>query len=390
STKAEAIVAIQNTTKEASAKQSNLNTKTTSSARSAQAKTTGNKGTILPLSNKPASLQPSIFLPLAAEKDKDNLSDNDFSADNTILVPKRNFTSAAMLPTLLPGVINYNLFTDVDITSFTPKLKSVLAGNVLPKEDKKKRKNTPDIFRDIKFGMGLYTGLSRSNSDLEAKTGSATPFVVARTFSEKQLETIHFGLNAFIQTDKGLYLRTGAEYTRIGSLFSRNAEQVTMDTTQGIIKYEISGISGDTINIIEGDVIVTRTTRYIKKSYNYFHLIDVPVIFGYNFGENDDTWRIGLEAGIYANVFLKNKGEIPLETDGSFYDLADDPQKWYKTNIGISPFVGVNIAYNVSQNIQLHFSPNFRFNAVYSTDANPIKEKHGNLGVQAGIRYFFD
>ena len=308
--------------------------------------------------------------------------------DNSSVL-KRNFKSASRLPLLFPKTLEVNSLRDVDITPFTPKLKPMLAGDILAKKDNKKKKSTPDIFRDMKFGIGLYSGISQSNSDLEIKNESATDFLLARTVAEKQLETIHFGLNAMVQTEKNLYLRTGVEYTRVASLFSRNATIETMDTTQGIVEYVISALTGDTIDVIEGDVIVTRTTSYNKKSYNYFHLVDVPVILGFNFTDSENPWVLGVEAGIYANVFIKNKGDIPLD-DGSFYDIGDDPQKWYKTNIGISPFVGINAAYNISYNLQIHLSPSFRFNSVYSTDANPLTEKHGNLGVLGGVRYFFD
>ena len=382
----ESNLAIKNTTKEATTTQSNLNIKSTTVAQSAQAKISSNKGVKQTQVNKPANLNQLIVV----EKEKDIISGSNIDATNATLTSKRkNYLSVEQLPTLFPKGLEFDRLENIDISAYKPKLKPMLAGNIFPpKEDKKKRKNTPDIFRDIKYGVGLYGGLSQSSSDLEAKSESAGPLVEARTIAESQLETLHLGLNAFIQTDKGLYLRSGVEYTRIGSLFSRNSEQVTMDTTIGIVEYQINAITGDT-TFVEGDVIVTRTTRYNKKSYNYFHLVDVPVIFGFNFGENDDDWRIGVEAGVYANVLIKNKGEIPL-ADGSFYDIGDDPQKWYKTNIGISPYVGINLAYNYSQNLQFHATPSFRFNSVFSTDANPLTEKHGSLGVQAGVRYFFD
>lgn len=254
---------------------------------------------------------------------------------------------------------------------------------------KKKKKRRNSMFRNLRYGLGLYTGISRSNTDLEAKNEASEAHLLLRTNSEKQLETLHLGFNALVETEHNGYLRLGAEYTRIGSLFSRQSEQIVIDSSQiGVIEIQINSVTGDT-NFIEGPIITTRKTSFVKKTYNYFHLIDVPVIFGYNFGSADDTWRIGVEAGIFANIAIKSKGEIGLE-DGTFYDIGDDPNKWYTNNIGISPHLGINIAYNVDQNIQAHFTPSFRFNSLFSTNNNPFRERHANLGVQAGVRYFFD
>ena len=113
----------------------------------------------------------------------------------------------------------------------------------------------------------------------------------------------------------------------------------------------------------------------------------MPVILGYNFGS--DPWSIGVEGGVYANIMIQSKGEI-ARPDETFYDKEEDPDGWYKNNIGISPFVGFNVGYKVTDNVQIHFSPSFRFPSTFSTSNNPLVEKHGTLGVSAGVRYFFD
>lgn len=247
-------------------------------------------------------------------------------------------------------------------------------------------KRRSPFFRDIQFGIGAYGGISRSTTELAPRTAADQTYELLRINSEKQLETLHAGLSALIVSDEKLYLRTGVEYTRIGSLFSQSSSRVEIDSVPGIVEIQINEVTGDTTEI-PGNLLRTRTTSYIKKSYNYFHLVDVPIIFGYNFGSENVT--IGIEAGIYANVFLQNKGEV-FQPDESFYDKGEDPDGWYKNNIGISPFIGCNIAYHLNENLQLHLSPGFRFQSVYSTSSNPLKEQHANLGVTAGVRYIFD
>jgi hypothetical protein len=248
------------------------------------------------------------------------------------------------------------------------------------------KKRRGSFLNDIQFGLGIYGGVSRSTSELEPRNTQSSDYELLRINSEKQLETLHAGLSALLVSNEKLYLRTGLEYTRIGSLFSQNAERVEVDSVEGIVEIQINEFTGDTTEIL-GYLQRTRTTRYIKKSYNYFHLVDVPLILGYNFGSEDVT--IGIEAGIYANILVKNKGEV-FQQDESFYDKKEDPQGWYKSNLGISPFIGCNVTYHFNENLQIHLSPGFRFPSVYSTSANPLREEHANLGVQAGVRYIFD
>lgn len=297
-------------------------------------------------------------------------------------IVKQTLRAVDQLPTLSPGL----LYSEASLApDFLTDYK------VLPlKSEQKiiKRGRRPGaFFRNLRFGLGLYGGISQSNTDLEAKNESAREFLLARTNSEKQLETLHLGFNAIVQSEQNFFLRTGVEYTRIGSLFSRASQTTELDSVPGIIEIRINSVTG-LADTIRGNVLVTKTVDYTKKSYNYFHLVDVPVIIGYNFG--NDPWRIGVEAGIYANIMVSNKGDIPLNDGTDFYDIGEDENDWFRTNIGISPYAGINAAYNVSENIQIHVTPSFRFNSLFSTDANPLKEQHGNLGVRAGVRYMFD
>ncbi|MFT5263399.1 MAG: hypothetical protein ACI8YQ_002142 [Polaribacter sp.] len=202
------------------------------------------------------------------------------------------------------------------------------------------------------------------------------------------METIHLGLNILLQSKQGFYLRTGAEYTRIASRFEYKTETVVaIDSIPGIVEFRINSLTNDTTEI-EGFLTETTIENYHKKTYNYFHLVDIPIILDYNFAY--DNWKFGLEVGIYANVYLKRKGDI-FTPDDEIYDLATDESKWYKTNVGITPYIGLNAAYSINDFFQIHASPGFRFNKVFTTTtkASPAKEERASLGMQIGLRYFF-
>lgn len=249
--------------------------------------------------------------------------------------------------------------------------------------------NTPPppkkILGGIRFGIGLYGGIGKSSISLDTED-SSQGYTNTRNQTERQLETLHAGIDLSLVSKQGLYLRTGGEYTRIASVFSESSQLVTVDSIDGITEIIINKVLNDT-TFVTGKIGVTNTVDYEKRTYNYIHLIDIPVIVGYQF--SDESWSIGLEGGIYANISAKYTGEI-LNQDDTFYDLESDPDSWYKTNIGITPFIGLNASYAISDNLQIHVSPGFKFNTLFSTDTNILTQRQSTLGIRLGVRYLFD
>ncbi|MFK7807406.1 MAG: hypothetical protein AB8F74_06330 [Saprospiraceae bacterium] len=248
-----------------------------------------------------------------------------------------------------------------------------------------------DLHRDsplngMRFGIGAYAGIGKTTSSISSNEDDLSrAYLDLRKNSEEQLETMHFGLSAIVETKQNIYIRSGVEYTRIASLFSKETERVTVDSIPGIVEIRINEITNDTVEI-EGFQEVTTTESYRKKTFNYYHLIDIPVILGYSF--KYEKWQIGVEAGILANVYLQRKGSI-FAADETFYDLDTDENKWHKSNIGITPFAGISAAYNISDSFQIHVSPSFRFKRTFTTGAYPGKVELASLGVRTGVRYFF-
>ena len=76
--------------------------------------------------------------------------------------------------------------------------------------------------------------------------------------------------------------------------------------------------------------------------------------------------------------------------DDEFYDLELDEESWFNNDIGIQPYIGFSAAYHVSDYFNIHLSPGFRFETVFSTDANPLVEKHSTLGIKAGVRFILN
>lgn len=248
-------------------------------------------------------------------------------------------------------------------------------------EEDYKTKNK--VFR-IKYGFGLYGGLSSSFASLKARDEMDFDYLQLRLETEEQLETIQLGLEALVQNEIGVYFKTGLQYSRIARKFSLNSSVVTVDSVHGIQRIYVNNTTNDTIYIY-GPVPVITTRTYNKVTYNYFHLMDIPLVMGYNY--RNENWSFGVEAGALINISTKRKGEI-MENESDIYDIKEDRLGWFKDNIGVGFTASVMAAYHLNDNLQIYLAPTARLESVFNTDVNPIEQKHGALGINIGARYF--
>ena len=76
--------------------------------------------------------------------------------------------------------------------------------------------------------------------------------------------------------------------------------------------------------------------------------------------------------------------------EGSFYDIGEDGENWFRDNLGLSFQGAALVGYNFTDNFQIVGGPSFRSPIVISEDANPIKQSQVGLGFQVNARYWFD
>ncbi len=281
------------------------------------------------------------------------------------------------------------LFESFEIIAIESK--GSISKNILDDDEDDGR--TPPALRNIRFGLGLYGGISKSSRLLSAQNDSietVKDILDARNTYERQLETLHLGFSVLVQkklqNNHNLYLRTGLEYTRVASVLTRESERVEIDSTDGVTEVLINNVTGQTDSIM-GQVAVVRTTSYKKRTYNYTHLLDIPVVTGYQLGNY--PWTIGIEAGVYINLSARYVGET-ARPNSTYYDLEEDDFRWYRSKLSLTPFVGVHAAYYLSENMQIYVSPGFKFPTLVSTDEYRLDEKYSHLGLRAGVRYIFD
>jgi Outer membrane protein beta-barrel domain len=252
---------------------------------------------------------------------------------------------------------------------------------------KKVAENTSEVLitpqqSKSRIGLGLYGGLSATQTLRKERATTDFVYTQLRGSTEDPLPAFHLGLQAVFEINKNIYIQSGLEYSQLRSRLNLKDEKILIDPNT----YEITrgiGIT-DTSVFIPDNVIVAEVAQ--NKTISHIHLMDLPVFVGYQFGQT--RWRVGLEAGAFINLSLQKDGEI-LQEDISIYDLKEDNNGWYKSNVGIRPHLGLVTTCNLTKHYQLYFSTGMTFNKVFTTDRSPVQEEKSLFGVRMGGRYFF-
>ena len=234
------------------------------------------------------------------------------------------------------------------------------------------------------YSISAYGGVSATTSMLTAKNYGSAEYLSLRNLTEKQLETIQFGMEVGADVYKGLMIKSGIELSRLARVFTFNDEIMVMDSVFGLKEIFVNNQTNDTINVYVQVPVIT-TTEYQKKTYNNITQIDIPIKIGYTF--HSEKWRFGLDAGTIINLKTSYTGEI-LSPNGGFYTLNSDPESWFKTKAGIAFTAGVSVGYSLGASFEIYLAPMYRSASVYSTDSNPIKQAHARFGANLGIRSF--
>ena len=235
-----------------------------------------------------------------------------------------------------------------------------------------------------KYWIGIHLGGSYPFVNMDATPSRNSGYLLARKKTEKQLETIHLGLDASVAFKNNFYIKSGIEYTRIASQFDYKKVLIESDSfPNSLLAIYINSM--DTTHEF-GTLILDRKEMLNKKTFNYFHTVDIPFLVGYDFGWRN--WLLGVEGGCALNLFTKRKGEI-FDDYGRFYDLDADAENYFKDNLGLRFTAGLRASYTLSQNFRFSSSVIYWFPTTLSSKNNPLKQKYSSVGVNVGVNYCF-
>jgi len=172
----------------------------------------------------------------------------------------------------------------------------------------------------------------------------------------------------------GMSVRTGLNFSQINEKFSYAQDNVVQ------IVYVIN-MQGDTT-----DSYYVRGTRY-KNSYNHFRTVDVPLLVGYEMG--NDRLRANINAGAVVNIYSWQQGET-IDNNGNPVTITtgkpNNPYQ-YKTNVGIGFTAGASLYYKLNNRLYAMAEPYFRYNfSPMNKEVLSIQERFTTIGLRLGIR----
>jgi opacity protein-like surface antigen len=209
---------------------------------------------------------------------------------------------------------------------------------------------------------------------------------LARKDSSQQLRTsFTAGVRISKALTENLLIKTGFQYSQVNEHFNYRTENERKQVTV-ITIHKIPQAPGDTLYV--RDTSTYEQIGYLqKKTYNKYKSIDIPVLFSYEWG--NDQWRLAANLGAIVNIHSWYNGEI-LDTSYQPVSLNNKSTTGdvYKSNIGIGLYAGFSIIKPVSEKMDLFAEPYFRYNLGDMTNkGQPFNQRLHTAGLSLGIRY---
>jgi hypothetical protein len=216
------------------------------------------------------------------------------------------------------------------------------------------------------YGIRTLTDTSKSSGALLQQRKQSTNFSSAFSAGVRYTKVLKSGIS----------FAGGLNYSQINEKLSytqNNGSQIAVIT---------SSTTGDTIRIDTISGIVHKT------SYNHYHSIDVPVLIGYEMG--NDKIHINVNAGPIMNIYSWQHGDV-LSQDSLPVSINSGKSSsiayQYKTNIGLGITGGVSVFYKLNDQLHIYAEPYFRYNFSSMTNSeSPIQQKYTTVGMHIGLR----
>ncbi len=249
----------------------------------------------------------------------------------------------------------------------------------------------------IKSNIICPSNRSNPNTDWFAEVYASPDFAV-KSFSnvsasqqyllkKDSIESMRVGFTAGIRLVKPInenfLIKTGIQYSQINQQYLYRTENEIKTTTVVTVR-TIVRAPGDTVVI--ADTSVLQQIGYKNNiAKNRFRSVDVPVIIGYQFG-NEDI-KFGINAGVIFNLSSWYQGVI-LDTSLAIVPLTKANNMVYKTNIGMGLYAGFSVTKQLSEDLHIFFEPYFRYNLSNMTsNQSPYNQKFSVGGLSIGLRF---
>jgi hypothetical protein len=205
---------------------------------------------------------------------------------------------------------------------------------------------------------------------------------ISPEFLQRRKEALSFhsafsaGLRYTRVFNNGVSVRTGINYSRINEKFSFVQSNIVQTV------YIIDAVSGDTTGSY------TVTGKRYRTTYNNYHTVDIPLLFGYEMGNG--RLHANISAGLMVNVRSWQRGET---LDTAFMPVSittgsGDKLYQYKTNMGFGFSAATSVYYRLTENMHLLAEPYIRYNlSPMNKNEFSIQERFTTIGMRLGLRF---
>lgn len=215
---------------------------------------------------------------------------------------------------------------------------------------------------------------------------SATPqYMQRKDSSESSQIGFSVGVRLVKPFSDNLVLKAGLQYGQVNQQFAYRSEN-EIKTTTVVTQRQIIRGPGDTVLV--SDTSVLRQIGYRNNTVtNHFRTIDVPITIGYQFGRDEDDFRVGVNAGVIFNLSSWYQGVV-LDKSLATVPIDKASTNVYKSNIGMGLYTSLSFMKRLGENSQLFFEPYFRYNlSNITTDQASYSQKFNVGGLAIGLRY---
>jgi hypothetical protein len=235
----------------------------------------------------------------------------------------------------------------------------------------------PTVEKDVagnKQYVEVYVGPDYSIRSLTDTANSA--YLQKRKQSTSFSSAFSAGLRYTKVFRSGISIAGGLNYSQINEKFTFVENNISE------IVYVIDPVTHDTTGSY------TISGAKYKTSYNHYRSVDVPVLFGYELG--NDKIHININAGPIMNIYSWQQGQV---LDSSSQPESINTGKTsslayqYKTNIGLGITGGASVFYKLNDQWHIFAEPYFRYNfSSMTSNESPVQQKYTTVGMHIGLR----
>jgi len=235
--------------------------------------------------------------------------------------------------------------------------------------------------RNPDWDLEIYASPDYAFKTVSSNTASQE-YMNTKDSSEKSKLGYTVGFRIIKPINDHLLFKTGLQYSQINENFIYTSENEIKTTTVVTVRNIILA-NGNTVTVSDTSILqqIGFKNNTVKNS---FRSLDIPVLIGYQFG-NDDL-RIGINAGLIFNLSSSFKGVV-LDSSLSPKPFSKETNSVYKNNIGVGIYTGISITKRLTYNTSIFAEPYFRYNLSNSTTPlSTFNQRFSIGGLTVGLR----